>query len=257
MVILRCILNLVLAPAMWICSSLWMFGIGRTIQQQSEYTDTVLVPFGVAFSIWLPIFVGCIAYGIIQLLPQFRDKAVYRDVGWWTVAGFGFVSMWGLVASLPSPEASKWLTAFVFVPAMICLVQAAVILTRRKAELSTIERYLCWMPISLIAGWTSLAFWLNWASLGSYSFVGLGLPSLAIALIALAAALGWVVFNLRRMNGNVAYVVPVIWGLAWLVVARLQPESANMPVAIVAAIGAFVLMGTTLILQRRRPAIEA
>ena len=254
MTLLRRLLNLILAPMMWICSSLWMFGVGRTIQEQSEYTDTVLVPFGIAFSIWLPIFVGCIAYGIIQLFSKYRDKDIYSDVGWWTAGGFGFVSLWGLVASLPSPEASKWLTAFVFVPAMMCLVQAAVILTRRKAELSTLERYACWLPVSAIAGWTSLAFWLNWASLGTYSPVGLGLPALAIALLALAAALGWVVFNLRRMTGNVAYVFPVIWGLSWLVVARLQPESTNMPVVIVAALGALVLFVTTLILRRKRPA---
>ena len=254
MTFLRRALNLVLAPAMWICSSLWMFGIGRTIQEQSEYTDTVLVPFGAAFSIWLPIFVGCIAYGIIQLLPQFRDKPIYRDIGWWTVGGFGFVSMWGLVASLPSPEASKWLTAFVFIPAMYCLVQAAVILTRRRAELSTLERFACWMPISWIAGWTSLAFWLNWASLGTYSPIGLGLPSLVIALLALAAALGWVVFNLRRMNGNIAYVFPVIWGLGWLVFDRVQPEGASMPVAAVAGTGAIILIATTFILKRKAAA---
>ncbi|WP_017930069.1 hypothetical protein [Robiginitomaculum antarcticum] len=256
MIFVRRILNLILAPAMWICSSLSFIGIGRTIQEQSDYTDTLLVPSGIAFSIWFPIFVGCISYGIIQMLPKYRDKEIYRDTGWLTVGGFGFVALWGLVASIPQPEVSKWLTAFVFVPAVLFLCRAAVIFTRRKAELSQIEGYLCWMPVSAIAGWCSLAIWLNWASLGTYSPVGLGLPALIIALLCLAAALGWVVFNLRLMHGNAAYAVPVIWGLGWLVVARLQPESSSLPIVATAGIGALVLMVTTIILQRQRPASE-
>lgn len=253
MIFLRRFLNLILAPAMWICSSLSFFGIGRTISEQSEYTDTMLVPFGVAFSIWFPIFVGCISYGIIQCLPKYRDKDLYRDTGWVTIAGFGFVALWGLVASLPAPEMSKWLTAFVFLPAVFFLCQAAVIFTRRKTELSTLEGYLVWLPISAIAGWCSLAIWLNWASLGTYSAVGLGLPDIAIALLCLAAALGWTVFNLRRMGGNVAYAFPVIWGLAWVIVACLQPEENSLPIVITAGAGALILMVTTVVLQRNRP----
>jgi hypothetical protein len=60
---LRQWLNIITAPLMWILSSIpQISNYGRTAKEFSEANDSLLVPYGIAFSIWLPIFIGCIGY---------------------------------------------------------------------------------------------------------------------------------------------------------------------------------------------------
>jgi len=101
-------LNLVLGSIMWLCSSLnLVFDGARSPADMSDTNDSLLVPFGAAFSIWLPIFVLCFIYGVLQALPRNRTEPVYRRLGWWTAAGFAGVCLWGIInAFAPSDRNS-------------------------------------------------------------------------------------------------------------------------------------------------------
>lgn len=251
MAILRRLLVLILAPAMWLCSSTpFLFDLGRGPAALSDKYDTLLVPYGIAFSIWLPIFVGCMAYGIVQILPRNYKRAIFDDISGWTIGGFAGVCAWGLAAAFAPLEQAALITALIFVPTVLLLCRVAVITTRRRHELTELEGYLVWLPLSFLAGWTSLAVFLNWAQLGVHGPLGLGLPVVIICLLSLAAALAWVSFMLHHVRGSAAYLFPVVWGLAWLVFARLAGEPKSLTIAIAAIFGALLLMFTGIYLRR-------
>ena len=254
--IMRQISNLLLAPAMWISSSIPMvFDIGRSISEQSDANNTLLVPAGIAFSIWFPIFVGCIAYGVIQILPKNRERAIFRDIGRLTAGSFALITLWGYMAAFPPPAISAWGTAIVFIPAVLLICAAVVKLTRRKAELSRAEGYLIYIPLSLLAGWCSIAVFLNWAQLGVHGPIGFGMNETLVCVLALAAALAWITFMIHKTGGNRAYTFAPVWGLSFLVIARLGSEDHNLTIAIAAGIGALILIGSAIIAGRKaRPA---
>ncbi|GLQ21251.1 hypothetical protein ACFFUB_06190 [Algimonas porphyrae] len=243
---LRQSLNLVLAPAMWILSSIgFISDSARTASEFSDMSDNLLVPLGPAFSIWFPIFVGCIGYGIIQALPKHRTRALFRAVGWWTAAGFACVCGWALITAYAPDAAVQWGTALIFIPAVAALNIATIKFTRRADTLSGLERLFTWVPISLIAGWCSLAIFLNWTPITYDLFAG-GEASLTSSLLILAAALGLIVWVCRAAQCNKIYVVPAIWGLGWLAARHLIAETDTPIIGIVALIGILLLMASAL-----------
>lgn len=240
-------LNLILPPAMWISSSLPQFtDLGRTIQEQSESNNTLLVPFGPAFAIWFPIFIGCITYGIIQARPSQRENGVFRRIGWLTAASFALITLWGYMAAFPPPAVSQWGTALTFVPAMLLICAAVVRLRGCEGELSDMENLVIRWPLSWLAGWCSLAMFLNWAQLGVHGPLGFGLSETQVCLTVLIAALLWVMVMIKKTRGSRAYVFPVVWGLAFLVIARVWVTNPNPVIAYAAALGALALIAFTI-----------
>ena len=248
--IIRQALNCILAPAMWIASSTEpLFGLGRSISEQSAASSTPLVPFGAAFSIWVAIFLGLFAYAYIQAQPRNRTRAIFRQTGWWTIAGFTLITAWGLAAAFPPVDLSRWITALIFVPAMLIVCRVCVMMTRRKPELSDAEYYAVLWPLSWLAGWCSLAVFLNWAQLGLHGPIGFGLSVLTICLLTLAAALGWASFMLRATNGSLSYLFPILWGLGFLAYDRLAVDEISQPIGITAIIGAAILFASAVIIR--------
>ncbi|MEM9600459.1 MAG: hypothetical protein AAF926_05520 [Pseudomonadota bacterium] len=243
---LRQSLNLVLAPAMWVLSSIGFFmPNARTAGEFSNLSDNLLVPLGPAFSIWFPIFVGCIGYGIIQALPANRTRAVFRQVGWWTAAGFAFICGWALITAYVPDAWVQWGTALIFIPAVAALNIATIRFTRQVNAVTGLERLFTWVPVSLIAGWCSLAIFLNWTPI-AYDLFADGAANLLSSLLMLAAALGLIVWICRAAACNKVYVIPPIWGLSWLAVRQLWLEQDVPVIGIVSLIGILLLIATAL-----------
>jgi len=256
-------LNLILGSIMWLCSSLnLVFDGARSPADMSDSNDSLLVPFGAAFSIWLPIFVLCFIYAVLQALPRNRTEPVYRRLGWWTAAGFGGVCLWGIVNAF-APMGSLWAlpldwaqwgTAFVFVPTMLLLVKAMLIATAEKEKMTKFERNTVWIGISLIAGWSSIAVFLNWTPQMVALFSKFGLSVIAGNLVMLALALLWAVFIIRKSSRNAAYAFPIIWGLGFLVLDRLLDTPQNIVIAGAAAIGILILLIAAAVKPKSRAA---
>ena len=256
--ILRQSLNVIFAVTLPI-SARWadITGTGRTIEAQSELNDTLLVPYGFAFAIWGPIFLGLLAYAVVQGLPRNRERAIFRDTGWVVAGGLALLSAWGLAAALPPVEASRWLTALIFVPATLLVCLATVALSRRKHELSSLEGWTVWLPVSLLAGWCSLATFLNWNQLGVHGPLGIGRqPEFVISLLTLALGLLWVVLNLRWNRGNRAYAFSVLWGLGFLAYARLYVDDLNIIIAGAAIVGFLLVLLTAVATGRRQDPVD-
>lgn len=237
--------NFVLPPAMWILSSIGFIVDGaRTPSDFSDMSDNLLVPAGQAFSIWFPIFVLCLAYGVLQALPRNRTRPVFRETGWWSAAGFAFICGWALITAFAPMNAVQWSSVLIFIPAVVTLIIAMLTFTARLKDLSARERLMSWLPISLIAGWCSLAIFLNWTPIAYDTFAG-GTANLTSSLLILSAALGLIVWVCRKANCNKAYVFPGVWGLAWLAGRHLGGPELPL-IGWAAVIGALLLVATAL-----------
>ena len=254
-------LNLIFGLTMWLCSSLNLFfDSARSPADMSDTNTSLLVPAGIAFSIWFPIFVLCGIYAVLQALPKNRTREIYRNIGWWSAAGFGGVCLWGITNAFApmgnlwtAPlDLAQWGTAFVFVPTMLLLVKAMLIATREKAEFSPFERYTVWVGLSLIAGWCSIAVFLNWAPQMIALFSNVSVPVVVGNIIMLTLALIWAVFIIRKSALNRAYAFPIIWGLSFTALARLTDEPQNLIIGSAAIIGIFVLLAAAVIKPKNR-----
>lgn len=243
-------LNLIAAPMMWVMSTLpQMTSWGRTAKEFSDANNSLLVPYGVAFSIWLPIFIGCIGYAILQALKTNRTREIFRETGWWTGFGFAGVCVWALFSGWGSPMAARWGTAIIFLPTVYCFVKAMLILTRRGRSLDKTEKLWVRAPISLIAGWTSIAIFLNWTPIAIGSF-GSSVPDIVPNMMMLSAALAFAIFISRRSKGNLIYAFPIAWGLGWLAFKGLTQTATPDLIGISALIGSVSVAGLAYLFSR-------
>ena len=245
----RQIANLILPPLMWGLSSLSLIADeARSAGEFSDMSDNLLVPSGIAFSIWFPIFIGCIAYGVYQCLPRNRDTFALREIGPWTALGFSCICGWALITAFLPAAYVQWSSALIFIPAVAALLIATIRLSRYRPSLSTGEIWTCFIPISLIAGWTSIAVFLNWTPIAYDIFAG-GEASVFSSLSMLALALGFIVLMSRFMPNNWVYLLPPIWGLIFLSVRHLGGDDVQA-IGIGAVIGVVALL-VTVVLGRR------
>lgn len=234
-------LNLIAAPAMWILSTLpQLTDWGRSAKEFSDANYSLLVPYGIAFSIWFPIFVGCIGYAVLQFLKTNRTRDIFRKTGWWTGVGFAGVCGWALFSGWGTPMMARWGTALIFIPAVYCLVKAMLTFTHHKKCLDKTERLWVWLPISLIAGWTSIAIFLNWTPIVVDNFEA-SVPNIVPNIIMLGIALIWAVFITWRSRGNIAYAFPIVWGLGWLAFKSLLPSQAIPIIGIASLLGIAII----------------
>ena len=249
---LRAWLNLLLAPLMWVTSSLGFFLPSATDAGEfSDRTVNLLVPPGPAFSIWFPIFVGVIGYGLYQFKPANRSRELYRATGWWTALGFALINGWALIVAFAPHALAQVGSAVIFVPAVAALIVATVRFTARVNQVSGLERLFTWVPVSLIAGWCSLAVFLNWTPI-AYDVFADGRASVTSSLLILAAALGLIIWACRKALCNKVYIVPAVWGLSWLAARHLY-LGMEAPIIGWAALGGIILLLGSALLHPRVP----
>jgi hypothetical protein len=129
-----------------------------------------------------------------------------------------------------------------------CLLYCAITLVRDSEA-----KIWAWLPLSLHAGWLSLAAFLNTAQV----VVAFGLlPSdemLPWSLVLFAAAAALLLAANRRMGGNPAYAAVALWGLAAVYVKQSQASAAGAEAAawVAVAIGALLAAQTVWLRARR------
>lgn len=197
----------------------------------SDRYPTLLAAAGYAFSIWGLIFLLDVAYAGWQVARRSRPR---RDpVVQVAIAGFVLTAAWMPVFSMGSFVAA-W---FIIFAALACLLYCAIATTYSRREWPG-QTVFAWLPLSLHAGWLSLAAFLNtaqvivahgWLSTAVQLPWSLGLLGGAGALLMLAN---------MAMRGNLAYVAAAVWGL---VAVYVKQSASTMDDANVTAISALVL----------------
>ena len=129
---------------------------GPTNGEISDRYPTLIVAAGYAFAIWGPIFVLDALFGTWQAFDRAQDRSLAR-IRPWTALGFAMTSLWMVVFSL------QWFglaLAIIWVSLASLLFSAA-----QVSATATHTRGRWWqrVPLSLHAGWVSLAAFLNLA----------------------------------------------------------------------------------------------
>jgi hypothetical protein len=216
----------------------------------SDSYPTLLIAAHYAFAIWAPIFLLDIVFAIWQCSNRRHDSAMLR-VRIASLIAFALTSGWMVIFS----QQQFWLALAVIWASLVCLVYAAYWLSRQRPAPDALS-FCAWLPLSLHAGWVSLAAFLQTAQV-VVAFRLLPLDDMlpwSVGLLVLAALL--LLIANARMRGNVIYALAAVWGLA---AVYLKQSVSVLPgaqtAALVAAAVAAVLVLQTLWLRIKAKSI--
>lgn len=191
--------------------------IGSIGGRETDATPTLVEPPGWAFSIWSLIFAGWLAFGIVQLLPSWCDRAWVRAGRWPLVVGAVLAGSWiNIVDEVPWP-----VDMFIYAVTL----GAAILAAWRTASAwsdGPIAAAIASVGASLFAGWVTVATAVSIAIAirdeGWSDITGADGRSLAIMLVA-----GTVVFAgivAMFMPRPLGYGAAVAWGLTAIATDR-------------------------------------
>ena len=147
-------------------------------------------------------------YAAWQLAPSRRDDETLNRIAPWTAAGFALTTAWMPLFSM----GLFWLCVLVIFGALACLVRVAFVLTDDRTRLPN-QWLWAWTPISLHAGWLSLAAFVNVAQvIVAYRLLSTS-DMLSWSLVLFAALAVWLLWANHRMRGNPDYAGAATWGL--------------------------------------------
>ena len=194
----------------------WLSNSGVFGPSNGEISDrypTLIVAAGYAFAIWGLIFLLDVVYGTRQWFEHATDARM-RRIRPLTAAGFALTSLWMIVFSLQW----FWLALAIIWVSLACMLAAAWQVSRTPRH--EYGPWWQWIPLSLHAGWLSLAVFLNVAQV-VVAFHLLSTTRMlpwTLALFALAAML--LLTATARMRGNVWYALAAVWGLVGVFVKQ-------------------------------------
>jgi len=197
--------------------------------------DTTLEAAGYAFSIWSLIYAGLIGYAVYQALPATKETPGLRGLGWPSVIAMAGCGLWLIAAMYDAKVAT---VAIIVVSALVLTLP----LMRRYPVQHRIEFWLVAGPLSLLAGWLTIASAINMLTVLTSTGVitPASAPAWATGGIALVVAIG---VGVTLVSKNWVYPLPIAWGLVAVWVA----EQSDRPiVALLAAAGAAVVAGAAI-----------
>lgn len=220
-----------------------LFAVGTPIFQwvtgtlsvgQSELVndgDQTLEAAGYAFSIWTFIYGGLLAYAAYQALPSIKETPGLRMLAWPSVIAMAGCATWLIATSYDA----KWATVAIIVVSAAAL---CVPLMKRYPVQSSSDFWLVAAPLSLLAGWLTIASAINALTVltGEGFITPDTAPAWATAGVLLVIFIGAAISG---MSKNWVYPLPIAWGLVAVAVA----EQADRPmIAGLALAGAAALL---------------
>ena len=219
-------LVLLLALAMPLVGWLSNSGLlGPTNGEISDRYPTLIVAAGYAFAIWGPIFLLDVVFGIAQ--ARERDAGTrLRRIRVLTATGFALTSLWMVVFTLQW----FWLALAIIWGSLGCLLGAAWLASQTQRHRR--GPWWQWLPLSLHAGWVSLAVFLNVAQV-VVAFELLSIERMlpwTLVLFALAGVL--LLVMVMKLRGNPWYALAAVWGLVGV---HAKQQASALPGADTAA----------------------
>lgn len=210
--------------------------------------STLIAPGRGAFRIWSLIYTGMLALAIYQVLPGRRDDERLRRLGWWVVASLALNALWiGVV------QADLLLLSLPVIVVLVAVLARILLILEELPPRGTLDRLLVDGPLGLYLGWVVVATAANaTAVLVAVGFDGLGLPPELWAGVVLAVAAAVGVGLAVRTRGRIAPMLSLVWGLAWVAIARSTDLPQSTATAVMAGVAAAVVLGATIVLRVRR-----
>lgn len=233
----------------------WLSNSGRFGPDNGTVSNqypTLLVAAGYAFAIWGLIFLLDLIYAFWQSKRSLRDDPTLNKVAPWAAAGFALTALWMPLFSMGTTQpAVFWLCLLVIFGAMACLLRCALILSLDDTPQHG-QWLWAWTPLSLHAGWLSLAAFLNLAQV-IVAFELLPTDDMTVwSLLLLAIAAALLLWMNLRMRGNIDYTLAALWGLAAVYIKQSSSTLPGGDTLAWAAIGIAVLMAAQTVWLRTK-----
>ncbi|MEM7740582.1 MAG: hypothetical protein AAF225_07250 [Pseudomonadota bacterium] len=192
-----------------------VLGWSRNMGTAARLYESPLVPAGYAFSIWGPLFLGCLFFAIWQSLSPRRRESEIGTVGWLAFGAFTAITVWSVHQPLFGPGP----LSFAVLQVVLLFAFLAAVFTRRIDGLSLGDR-IAVLPLFALTGWLLVAspggLSLALRSLGLEPFLGsLMRESLVLVMVWLIPAA-----ILAFFARSAAFLAAVIWGLVAVIVAN-------------------------------------
>lgn len=212
---------------------------------------TYIAPQGPAFAVWAPIYLGLLAYTLMQWRPAVADTRRHRVTAGLAAFSMIFQAGWLFAVQLGSVPAAL-VSVLLLTACCVLMLQRL----HRHPAASTLERLVTDGTFGLLLGWLLVAVWFSVFEL-AYS---LGLNTLGFwGMVLTAAALGVTVLMFtvvaRRYQDSLPLTAGTVWGLAWIAAARFTGNPESLLIGLVAALAAGAVL--TVGLVERRHAVAA
>lgn len=177
-----------------------------------------LEPAGYAFSIWGPIYLLAVGYGIWQLTAAGRADAATARIAPLAIMLYLGSSLW-LAAAKYGPI---WATMPILAVMAAC-ASAALLIALAGGERSGLSWSAVTLPFALYAGWTVCATFVNIAEVApAHGFARLGLSVAAYAMLSIAVLTVIAVVLLWVTGAELAFAATILWALIAIGVAGVQ-----------------------------------
>ena len=197
---------------------------GVSIAEASRLFPFPLLPANYAFAIWGLLFPALIGYAIFQILP-FSNNQLLEKIGFKTATGFCTITIWIILTQLYDIHEMDFIFS---ISALSCLLWVMLIFNIYYSNFCLSEYILVYIPISMLAGWMTVASLLTISSALQYGFFdNLGMSENLISIILLLLSTTFVLFVFLKSKGNIFYILPVIWGFVAIWQTSSEPWSSN------------------------------
>lgn len=193
--------------------------IGLSPSEFSRAGDQTLRAAGYAFSIWSLIYIGLAAFAVYQAMRAQRADALLA-----IIAGPAFVAITGTGLWIwASAFDARWATVGIIVISAgyltLGLLRAAANAPRPDLK----SRAFVWWPLSLLAGWLTIASAINVLTVLTAEGIIEAMPR-AAGFVGIATVLIVALLALRARRLAV-YGIPIAWGLVAVWVAENGSKS--------------------------------
>lgn len=185
---------------------------GVTSKDVSDAYPSLFTPPGYVFSIWSVIYTLLIVFMIYQALPSQREESYLKTTALFFVIGGLINTSWLILFHYSFGQPG----IYVFTPILIGLFLILMLYTYIKLQIGTVniplkKKIAVHLPISVYAGWVSLAFIANVASVLNVVVPGIPMATQELwtaLVIIVALVLALLMLTIRR---DAAYGLVVVW----------------------------------------------
>jgi len=208
--------------------------VGLTAAQFADAGNETLRAAGYAFSIWSVIYAGLVAFAVYQALPRQRADPLIQALAAPALVAIVGTGLWIWASAFNA----RWASVAIIVVSAAALTWGLLRAPARNAAPSLQTRGFVWWPLSLLAGWLTIASAINILTVLTAEGL-IGSPAARPAAVAGVLAVAAIALAVMRARRLAVYGVPIAWGLVGVWVAE---KGAKGEVAAL-ALGAAVLVG--------------
>jgi hypothetical protein len=204
--------------------------IGLSASEFASSGNQTLRAAGYAFSIWSVIYAGLVAFAAYQALPRHRDDPLLAALAAPAAIAIFGTGLWIWASSFDA----RWASVAIIVVSAASLTFGLLRARRQEFPSALKTRLLVWWPLSLLAGWLTIASAINILTVMTAEGLLDAIPR-AAAFSGIVAVL-IVALAVLRAGRLAVYGIPIAWGLTAVWVAERGAKSDVAALAIGAAI---------------------